>query len=78
MFFPVGATTIPNLTVALSDQTIVGYVTRGESAPLPPGMTVRYSSDHLGTVRAQPSGSLRALAPGPATITATVSYRAGR
>jgi hypothetical protein len=38
-------------------------------------MTVRYSSDHPGTVRAQPSGSLRALAPGPATITATVSYR---
>lgn len=34
-------------------------------------MTVRYSSDHPGTVRAQPSGSLRALAPGPATI----SYR---
>jgi len=75
VFFPVGATITPNLTVALSDQTLVGYVTKGQSTPLPPGMTVRYSSDRPGTVRAEPDGSLRALAPGPATITATVSYR---
>lgn len=74
VFFPVGATITPNLTVGLSDQTLAGYVTKGQSTPLPPGMTVRYTSDRPGTVGAGPGGSLRAIAAGPATITATVSY----
>jgi beta-glucosidase len=75
VFFPAGATITPNLTVSLSDQTLVGYVTKGQSTPLPPGMTVRYSSDRPGTVGVAPGGrSLTAVAPGPATITATVSY----
>jgi beta-glucosidase len=75
VFFPAGATITPNLTVSLSDQTLVGYVTKGQSTPLPPGMTVCYSSDRPGTVGVAPGGrSLTAVAPGPATITATVSY----
>jgi beta-glucosidase len=75
VFFPVGATITPNLTVSLSDQTLLGYVTKGQTTALPPGMTVRYSSDRPGTVKAGPAGTLHAIAPGPATITATVSYR---
>lgn len=76
VFFPAGTTITPNLTVSFTDQTLAGYVTKGQSRPLPPGMIVRYSSDRPGTVRVGPDGrSLTAVAPGPATITATVSYR---
>jgi beta-glucosidase len=64
VFFPVGATITPNLTVALSDQTLVGYVTKGESTPLPPGMTVRYSSDHLAPSERSPTA--RSAPPPPA------------
>ncbi len=76
VFFPAGAAIVPQVTVSLSDQSLCGYVTRGQSTPLPPGMTVRYSSDNPGAVRVSPDGTaLRAAGPGPATITATVSYR---
>lgn len=75
VYFPVGSTIAPNLTVSLTDQSLAGYVTKGQSTPLPAGMTVRYSSDRPGTVAAGPGGTLKALAPGPATITATVTYK---
>ncbi|MGE5136267.1 MAG: glycoside hydrolase family 3 C-terminal domain-containing protein [Gemmatimonadota bacterium] len=76
VFFPAGAAIVPQVTVSLSDQSLCGYITRGQSTPLPPGMTVRYSSDNPGVVRVSPDGTaLRAAGPGPATITATVSYR---
>jgi hypothetical protein len=39
-------------------------------------MTVRYASDHPDVVSVSRDGSaLRAVGPGPATITATVEYR---
>jgi beta-glucosidase len=76
VFFPVGATIVPQLTVSLSDQSLVGYITKGQSTPLPAGMIVRYSSDHPAVVSVGRDGSaLRAVGPGPATITATVRYR---
>jgi len=75
VFFPEGATIAPNLTVSLSDQSLVGYVTEGQSTPLPPGMVVRYSSDHPDVVRVSEGGKvLTAAGAGPATITATVKY----
>jgi beta-glucosidase len=60
--------------VALSDDSLYGYIVKGQSTPLPRGLTVRYSSDRPGTVRVGPDGSLRAVGAGPATITATVRY----
>jgi beta-glucosidase len=75
VFFPVGSTIVPQLTVALSDDSLYGYIVKGQSTPLPRGLTVRYSSDRPGTVRVGPGGSLRAVVAGPATITATVKYR---
>jgi hypothetical protein len=33
--FPAVATITPEITVSLSDQSLVGYVTKGESTPLP-------------------------------------------
>jgi beta-glucosidase len=74
VFFPVGSTIVPQLTVALSDDSLYGYIVKGQSTPLPRGLTVRYSSDRPGTVRVSPDGSLRAVGAGPATITATVRY----
>jgi beta-glucosidase len=76
VFFPAGATIVPQVTVSLSDQSLVGYVTKGKSTPLPPGMIVRYTSDRPDVVSVSCDGSaIRALSAGPATITATVLYR---
>jgi beta-glucosidase len=76
VFFPAGAAIIPQLTVSLSDQSSYGYITRGQSVPLPAGMTVRYASDRPGAVSVSGDGTaLRAVAAGPATITATVTYQ---
>jgi beta-glucosidase len=74
VFFPVGATIVPQLTVSLSDQSLVGYITKGQATALPPGMIVRYASDRPDVVSVRGS-VLRAVAAGPATITATVLYR---
>jgi beta-glucosidase len=75
VFFSAGETITPEVTVALSDQTLAGYVTKGQSTPLPAGMVVRYSTDRPDTIRVSRGGTvLTAAAPGPATITATVSY----
>ena len=78
VFFPAGTTITPELTVSLSDQSLVGYVVRGQSTPLPPGMVVRYSSDHPDVVRVSDGGTvLSTVGTGPATITATVRYHGG-
>jgi beta-glucosidase len=73
VFVPAGATIAPHVTVSLSDQSLYGYITKGQSTPLPAGMTVRYRSDHPDVVSARGS-VIRAMAAGPATITATVTY----
>jgi beta-glucosidase len=76
VYFPTGSTIVPQLTVSLSDQSLYGYVTLGQSTPLPAGMTVRYSSDHPRVVSVSHHGTvLRAVGAGPATITATVTYQ---
>jgi beta-glucosidase len=75
VFFSVGATIVPQVTVSLSDQSLYGYITKGQSTPLPPGMIVRYSSDHPDVVSITRGGStITAVGSGPATITATVMY----
>lgn len=75
VFFPAGSTIVPQVTVSLSDQSLYGYITKGQSSPLPPGMTIRYTSDRPDVVSVSHGGSvLRAMSPGPATITATVRY----
>ena len=75
VFSPAGSMIVPQVTVSLSDQSLYGYITKGQSTPLPPGMSVRYTSDRPGVVSVSHGGSaLRAVGPGPATITATVLY----
>jgi beta-glucosidase len=73
VFFPPDATVDPQLTVSMSDQSLFGYVTLGHSTALPAGMTVRYCSDRPGVVAVGRHG-IRTVAPGVATVTATVSY----
>jgi beta-glucosidase len=73
VYFPAGSTIQPQVTVSLSDQSLYGYITRGQSTPLPAGMTVRYTSDRPDVVSAHGT-QVRAVGPGPATITATVTY----
>jgi beta-glucosidase len=75
VFFTVGATIDPQVTVSLSDQSLVGYITKGQSTALPAGMSVRYAADRPGVVSVSGGSGLRAVGPGTATITATVTYR---
>jgi beta-glucosidase len=75
VFFPAGATIAPEVTVSLSDQSLYGYITKGQSTRLPAGMTVRYASDHPRVVSVTHGGTaLRAVGAGPATVTVTVTY----
>ncbi|MFD0522608.1 glycoside hydrolase family 3 C-terminal domain-containing protein [Paractinoplanes durhamensis] len=69
--FGTGSRIDPQLTVSLTDETLAGYRTLGDSTPLPAGMRVRYTSNRPDVV----SADLVALQPGVATVTATVDYR---
>jgi beta-glucosidase len=76
--FPGHTNVEPHLTVAMSDDTLYGYVTKGQSRPFPAGMTFTYRSDHPGVVAVLSSGAIHTTAePGVATITVTVTYRGG-
>ena len=74
MIFPAGATVDPELTVAMNDQSLYGYITKSSSTPLPPGTSVRYRSDRPSIVGADPSGGIRTVRSGLATIAATMTY----
>jgi beta-glucosidase len=73
VIFPAGTTVDPQLTVAMNDQSLYGYITKGASTPLPPGTSVRYRSNRPSVVAADPSGAIRTVGSGVATVTATVT-----
>lgn len=73
VMFDINTTIDPQLTVSMNDQSLYGYITEGQSTPLPPGLQVRYSPDRDDVVRVE-HGTLRAVGSGIATITATVRY----
>jgi beta-glucosidase len=73
VIFPRDAVVLPALTVAFSDDTLYGYIRRGQSTPLPPelGLELRSNRPEIASVDAQ--GVLRTGSlPGVATITASV------
>ena len=74
VMFPVGATVDPQLTVSLSDDTLYGYVMKGQSKPFPSGMTLSYTSDRPGVVSVDAGGGIHTLTAGVATITANATY----
>src|SRR5262249_53178471 len=73
VFFDLGTTIDPQLTVAMNDQHLYGYVTKGKSTPLPAGLKVSYRSDDDRVVSVNGS-TLKPVGGGIATGTATVVY----
>jgi hypothetical protein len=72
--FDINTTIDPQLTVSMNDQSLYGYVTKGQSTPLPRGLSVSYTSDRSNVVRVTRSNTLKAVGSGIATVTATVRY----
>jgi beta-glucosidase len=77
VFFDINTTIDPQLTVSMTDESLYGYVTKGQSSPLPAGLTVEYRSDRPHVVRVTGKGTIRTVHSGVATITATVRYHGG-
>ncbi|MCY9656432.1 glycoside hydrolase family 3 C-terminal domain-containing protein [Paenibacillus chondroitinus] len=73
VFFDKGKTVLPQVTVAMNDDSLYGYIAKGSSKAMPAGMTVTYSSNRPGVVSVA-GDQITTVAAGVATITATVSY----
>jgi beta-glucosidase len=75
VMFPAGSVVLPQVALALTDDTLYGHLGRGADRPLPAGSRVRYRSNRPQVVSVDRAGTVRAVAAGVATVTATVSYR---
>ena len=75
VYFDLGTTIDPQLTVSMDDQQLYGYITKGQSTPLPRGLDVRYSSDRPDVVSVTRAGTLRTVGRGVATVAVSASYR---
>ncbi len=73
VLFPAGTVVDPQLTVAMSDDTLYGYIGRGASRALPDDLRVRYHSNRPDVVSVR-GDVIRTVGSGVATVTATVSY----
>ncbi|HEY3088424.1 MAG TPA: glycoside hydrolase family 3 C-terminal domain-containing protein [Jatrophihabitantaceae bacterium] len=74
LMFPEGVTIDPGLTVAMNDDSLYGWIAPGQSKPLPAGMTLGYSSNRPSVVAVDGDGTIRTVANGVATVTATATY----
>ncbi len=72
--FPPNTVIDPQLTVAMRDDTLYGYVTKGAGRPLPQGMRVHYRSNRPEVVSVSDAGVLRTVGSGVATVSASVEY----
>ena len=72
--FPEGAKIDPGLTVAMNDDSLYGWIAPGQSKPLPPGTRLSFSSDRPDVVSVDPTGVIRTVSNGAATVTATATY----
>ena len=73
--FPEGVKIDPGLTVAMNDDSLYGWIAPGQSKPLPPGTRLSFSSDRPDVVSVDPTGVIRTVSNGAATVTATATYR---
>jgi beta-glucosidase len=82
--FPEGVVVKPNVTVAMSDDTLYGYVRNDRDAAgkrislsrdFPAGMSMTYASARPRVVRVRGDGTIETVSNGVATVTAKVSYR---
>jgi len=69
-----GKVVIPQVTAAMNDDSLYGYIYKDHSKPLPKGMTIKYSSNRPDVVSVDGKGVIRTVKGGAATITATASY----
>jgi len=76
VMFAKDTTIDPQLTVSLADESLYGYILRGQSVPLPHGLQVTYRSNRPQVVRVQ-GGTIRTVGTGVATVTATVRGAGG-
>ncbi|MDF2595543.1 MAG: family 3 glycosyl hydrolase, partial [Clostridia bacterium] len=74
VFFEKGKKVVPQITVAMSDDTLYGHIAKGQSKDMPAGMTVKYSSNRPSIVSVAADQTITCAQPGVATITATVEY----
>ena len=58
VFFDVNTTIAPQLTVSMTDESLYGYVTKGQSRPLPAGLSVEYTSNRPKVVRVTGNGTI--------------------
>jgi beta-glucosidase len=72
--FPRNTTIEPQLTLALSDDTLLGYVDAAHGGRLPADAVVTYQSNRPVVVTVD-GGTIRTLGRGVATVTARVAYR---
>jgi beta-glucosidase len=75
VFFPQNAVIDPQLTVSLNDDRLYGYITRGESRPLPRKLRVRYVSNRPDIVHVESDGTIRTGSKsGVATVVVWARY----
>ncbi len=75
VFFPAGSEIDPQLSVSMTDSSLYGYVIKGQSKPMPPALTVKFTSNRPDVVSVHSDGTLHAAAQGVATVTAEVTYQ---
>lgn len=75
VYFDKNKVVIPQITAAMNDETLYGYIEKGKSKPLPEGMTVSYTSSRPSVVSVDDKGVIKTVAGGVATITAAVTYQ---
>ena len=78
VMFGINTTIDPQLTVSMNDQSLYGYITKGQSKALPAGLTTSYTSNRPKVVKVVNGkggkSTLKAVGSGIATITATAKY----
>ena len=82
LIFDKGKEVDPQLTVAMNDESLYGYIIADQKSPIkqmssrdfPEGMTFTYSSNRPEVVKVE-GDKITTVAPGVATITATATYR---
>ncbi|MBV9604525.1 MAG: glycoside hydrolase family 3 C-terminal domain-containing protein, partial [Solirubrobacterales bacterium] len=74
VMYPENATVVPHLTVSMNDESLYGFIERGQSRRFPAGMQFAFRSDHPDVVAVDPGNTIRTRRNGVATITATVTY----
>jgi beta-glucosidase len=78
VMFPQDTVVLPQLTVSMNDESLYGHIGPGRNRALPRAARVHYATDDPRVVAVARDGTIHTLAPGVATVTATVAYNGTR